>query len=265
MQNIYDEFEILNREDIIKNLYCDSGDSAIKKEEVPENMLLHFYEYNLKEFLKSNFTNTVINRIRLANNEEILPTSPIRLANRKTVLPKYTDLEEKYKEQIENENLDECVNELIPNKTFNITEKDIKNNLGYRLDVLKSKQLACTTIKKDKIFEDNSVLRFAVGFGKSLNKENILLSCTKNADSNLGLDNIPYKNKFLELSNTFNEVQESNEERKEILLNRENLKVDYLLCVYNQKEIESSGEYKKNYRKANAGRNIKSKRIRNRC
>lgn len=36
-------------------------------------------------------------------------------------------------------------------------------------------------------------LKFAVGFGADLDYNNILLSCDKNADSNLGKESIPYK------------------------------------------------------------------------
>ena len=54
----------------------------------------------------------------------------------------------------------------------------------------------------------------------------------------LAARHVSYKNKFLELSNTFNEIQESNEEIKEILKNpnwsqeqREELKVKYSEAV----------------------------------
>lgn len=86
-------------------------------------------------------------------------------------------------------------------------------------------------------------LKFAVGFGADLDYNNILLSCDKNADSNLGIENIPYKNKFKELSMTMNEISQSNYERKEILLSRTNLKPSYLVCSYDLEELKESGKF----------------------
>ncbi len=239
MKDIYNDFEIINRKDIVAGLYNHRGSKKIEKyDDIPDNMLLHFYSKNFPKLLENNFKNVIVNRELVKEGKKTVDVIPI---NRREI-PVYPKLYKKYQGQIIDSNIKECINELIPEKTFEITNEDINNKYGYRLDVLKngSKQLACTTATKDDMIYS---LKFAVGFGADLDYNNILLSCDKNADSNLGIENIPYKNKFKELSMTMNEISQSNYERKEILLSRTNLKPSYLVCSYDLEELKESGKF----------------------
>lgn len=239
MKDIYNDFEIINRKDIVAGLYNYKGSRKIENyNDIPDNMLLHFYAKNFPEYLENNFKNVIVNRELVKEGKK--PVNVI--SNNRREIPVYTELYKKYQEQISDSNIKECINELIPEKTFEITNEDINNKYGYRLDVLKngSKQLACTTATKDDMIYS---LKFAVGFGADLDYNNILLSCDKNADSNLGKESIPYKNKFKELSMTMHEISQSNSERKEILLSRINLKPSYLVCSYDLEKLKESGKF----------------------
>ena len=220
-------------------LYNYKGSRKIENyNDIPDNMLLHFYAKNFPEYLENNFKNVIVNRELVKEGKK--PVNVI--SNNRREIPVYPKLYKKYQGQIIDSNIKECINELIPEKTFEITNEDINNNYGYRLDVLKngSKQLACTTATKDDMIYS---LRFAVGFGADLDYNNILLSCDKNADSNLGKESIPYKNKFKELSMTMHEISQSNSERKEILLSRINLKPSYFVCSYDLEKLKESGKF----------------------
>ena len=228
MKNIYQEFEIINRNDIINSLCNDN------------NILIH--SYRPRNDIYINFKNTIVNRERLKEGKELLPIID-------TTIPEYPEIYEEYKEKILESNLDAKCDELIPSESFEVTEEDIKNNLGYRLDVFKSNQLACNYITMNDFLNNGIGYEYAIAFSTNLKPENIYLSCDQNADSNLGIDNIPYKNKFEELSKTSHELNESEILSKgvkvrEVLLKRTGLKVDKLICKYNSKEIESSGKRK---------------------
>lgn len=248
MSNIYENYEIINRQDIVSSLYSSKGNMNIEKfDDIPDNMLLHYYDPKTAKLLKMHFTNVIINRERLKNGEEILPVEN-KNAKGKNIPIRHEIFEEKYKDKIKEANLDDCVNELKPDITFNITDEDIEKRLGtYRLDALKGTQLACTTKSKNQILETEYNVEFAVGFGNNIQPQNIMLACDRNADSNLGVENIPCKNKFKELSKTYDEIQTSTEERKEILLDRKNLKAEYLLCVYDREGIEQDKTWNEYY------------------
>lgn len=237
MSNIYENYEIINREDIVRSLYSSKGDVNIEKyDDIPDNMLLHYYGMK-NDDLKCIFIGTIINRERLKNGEEILKVLE-KDEKGKPIEYRYPELEEKYKDKIKEANIDDCVNELKPDVTFNITEEDIENGLGYRLEVLKGTQLACTTKSREKILESEYYLDFAIGFGNNIQPQNIILACDRNADSNLGIEHIPCKNKFKELSKTYDEIQSSKEDIREILLDRKNLKPEYFVCMYDREKIE---------------------------
>lgn len=228
MKNIYQEFEIINREDIINSL-CNGN-----------NILIH--TYRTSQYMKNNFKNVVVNRERLKEGRELLPESD-------TSIPEYPEIYDEYKEKILEANLDVKCDELIPSEYFEITDEDIKHNLGYRLDSRQSNQLACNYITMDEFKNNGRSFEFAIAFDTSLKPDSIYLSCDQNADSNLGIDNIPYKNKFEELSMTSHEMNHSEKLRddvkvREVLLKRTGLKVDKLICKYNSKNIESAGKWK---------------------
>lgn len=234
MKNIYKNYEILNRRDIIYKLYDPQKvENKFDKEENMSGMLLHFYRLEDIEALKNCFTNLIINRELYKEGKDIIQ-------GRKESFKSRLGLEKKYKNFILNENIDECVDPLLPSKSFEIKNEDKNNNLGYRLDTLQvgSKQLA-TTLYKNGDIDKRRHFCFAVGF-KNISPENIILTKSENADSNLGEENIPYKNKFEELSMTYGEIMNSTEKRKEILLKRKDLKADYLFCWYDPNKIDYS-------------------------
>lgn len=232
MKNIYGNYERINRKDIILSSY--SSNEGVQNK-IPKNMLVHYYNSGSTDDVKQIFKNLVINRERFKKSQDLVTV--IDEKTRRILV--HEELEREYSEEIEAANLDECFDDLMPSVVFNPTDEDIENKLGYALEVFRnsSKQISCTFTSED-LLESRDGVQFAVGFDSStLKPDSILLSTDRNADSNLGVDNIPYKNRFKELSKTYTEIMQSNDPRRETLLSRENLQVSYCLCIYDDRVI----------------------------
>jgi hypothetical protein len=247
MNKWYSYFEKVNREGIMNLVYSsNSSNNITSREDVPSSLLVHFY--NPAANISDIFKLVAINRMRLKNNEEPIILEQLSDIYKNQILKiKIEEDFERFKEDIEKINIDECTDELNPSKTFCFKDDDIE---FPRKDVIEasSKQLACYLINKESVIDllendkrmtsGNGNIAFAVGFSKNrVSPKNILLSCTSNANSNMGIDNIPCEDKFVDLEKTHRELTEVTNQRTEVLLNREGIQPDYLL-ILKGKEID---------------------------
>ena len=252
MDRWYKYFEKINREDLVKSVYSPNTSRNIDvKKDVPETMLLHFY--NPEEIMLTNILKIVaINRMRAKNGEE-----PIEI-----VFPRSEEEEKVFTEKIESEmlrfndymkeiDIEKSLDELEPGKPFKFENGDMD---FYRKEVLVTaqNQYPCYLINKESLtsfFEHeenlltgNGKLGFAVGLSaKTVMPENIILSCDENANSNIGIENIPCKDLFVELSKTSKELNNVLYRRTEVLVKRDGISADYLLAL----KGEELNEYEK--------------------
>lgn len=251
MQNWYNYYEKSNKKDIVKSIFMPSTNGSIKsRKDMPNSFLLHFYNPNGP--MDMAFKLTAINRCRVANGEEPIVINNVRdLFFNEYIINKVKEEQERFSSYIKEEKIDDCVNELIPSKVFKFKDTDIKLP---RQEVFEAteKQLACYLINGESLlnlsdneknfFSGNGNVAFAVGFSQNnLDPENIMLSCTQNANSNVGIDNIPCEDKFVELQKDYTEISKVQNKRTEILLKRENVKSDYLL-ILKSNEIDKQEE-----------------------
>lgn len=89
MKDIYNDFEIINRKDIVAGLYNYKGSRKIENyNDIPDNMLLHFYAKNFPEYLENNFKNVIVNRELVKEGKK--PVNVI--SNNRREIPVYTEL-----------------------------------------------------------------------------------------------------------------------------------------------------------------------------
>lgn len=254
MLNWYSNFEKLNKENLINSVYNSNKNVDMDNFlEMPESMLVHFYAPNsgMSDFFKL----VAINRMRISNNEEpIVCERFIDMYKNEELIVKINEDSQRFKTYLDSFELKNCEEELLPNKTF-IFEK---GDTGIpRVNVLKaaSKQLACYLINKESIIgllendkrmtSGNGNIAFAVGFSKdSISEKNILLTSDMNANSNIGKDNIPCEDSFVSLSKTYKELEEVNNKRTEVLLNRDDISANYFLCIEGENITEEEEEMK---------------------
>ena len=251
MKLIYNDFEKYNREDIIASIYNPNNDQTIEKEEdVPNNMLVHFY--NPSENIRTLFETVLINRAKTKLGEQ-----PIKMFS-EHFKDEYIIERKRFEKEILESEIDNYINELLPGESFEILEGDQGHR---RLDAIKSsgKQLATFLASKKniiEILEKNQRLAcgpvaYAVGFSKdTISEDHIILTCNENANSNISKENIPCDDTFISLSHTYDELINSPSQRTEVLLSRkfEDKKIEagYFLCVYDKKKLEEPrNEYSK--------------------
>lgn len=242
MNDWYKYFEEVNREDILGSVYSSSKQNAemTKKEEVPESMLVHFYNSNAT--LEKVFQLIAINRARKEHGEKpIVIKSLIGIYKDKEIQEQINKNLLRFKDYIETTNIEGAINELQPDISFKIKDSDEEIP---RLNVLMAEQaqLACYLINKESLINllnydgrmtsGSGNVAFGVGFSKNgVKSENILLSCDSNANSNIGMENIPCEDPFVDLSKTYKELSEVKNKRTEVLIDRHDLKPNYLLIL----------------------------------
>ena len=249
MSELYLKFEELNRKNIIDNVLKCNGNILIRNEQdLDKIVLIHFYFPDfgpkMKNILQSLYRDTIINETREKYEQYTLTDEQIF---------------EKYKEEFEIKvnDIDSEVDELSPGESVKLIKT---KKLYERTDtlILAQNQLAtyCSDLRHvlyTSQFRSKDCMTLAVGFdNSSILPENIILSCDKNALSNLGRDSIPYEDKFIEHSHTIKELVESDDIRNEVLLSRnENgnkIKAAYLFCLC-ERDLENDEGAKKIYEK----------------
>ena len=235
MATLYANFEYENRNDIISHLVNPQKSTRVsKKEDIPENMLIHVYDPESSKLFENVFATLIVDRYKRAIGEE--PNVAEEVGFYKYLDQGINEAVKKdlnrFKDKIDINYIKDAANELKPNITFKFKDEDIL----FRKEVLQTQehQIACRLSVPDEIKdigEECRGLSFAVGInGDKLRAEDILLCSDKNANSNVGIDNIPVEDKFVELSKTRKEL-EAVRTRTEVLLKRENLEAGYLLII----------------------------------
>ena len=241
MEKFYSYYDRVNKDSIVNLVYSPNISRNIeRKSDVPESLLLHFYNPDVN--LEKIFDLVAVNRCRVSNGEEpIIAENMFDLFRNEDIDKKLNYDKERFKDYLESIDVKSLAEELLPGKTFEFKDDDIK---VPRQEVLEtaSKQLACYLINKESVLEflehnrnlssGSGNVAFAVGFSKKvINGDNIILSCDENANSNIGYKNIPCKNRFASLSKTYDELMKVKNKRTEVLLNRDGISADYLFVL----------------------------------
>jgi len=247
MKEIYSDFEKYNREDLIASIYYPINDQTIDKaENVPNNMLVHFYNPAEREGIETLFKTVLINREKIKLSE-----TPIQMRS-ENFIEEYNIELKRFEKEILESSIEPALNELLPGESFKVLDTD----QGHpRLDAIKvaGNQLATFLSSKEKIIElleknkrlASGPVAYAVGFSKdTISEDNIMIACNENANSNIGIENIPCEDKFVSLSQTYEELINSPSQRTEILLSRKfkdkKIEAGYLLCIYNKEQFNDS-------------------------
>lgn len=250
MATLYANFECENRNDIISHLVNPQNSTRVsKKEDIPENMLIHVYDPETSKLFENVFATLIVDRYKRAIGEEPNVTEKVgfyKYLDKSINEAVKKDLN-RFKDKIDINYIKDAANELKPNITFKFKDEDIL----FRKEVFQTQehQIACRLSVPDEIkdiVEDCRGLSFAVGINsEKLRPEDILLCSGKNANSNVGIDNIPVEDKFVELSQTRKEL-DAIRTRTEVLLKRENLESGYLLIMKSRDLDEEERMLEKN-------------------
>jgi|GEM_PF-2935988 len=234
MSRLYEEFEYDNRINILESVYSPMSNAVIDNEEHLQNILVHFFDFSTVDLMKKMLTQPYKENI-IDNIHDRLKADGIEMNKEK--------IKEEYGAEINEKMtyLDDMADELNPGLAVPLSYSDVSQG---RIDcvVASQGQLASFYANKEDIlnldrrFKSPDGVACAVGFDSTgVKPENIALTTDKNAFSNFGIPNIPYKNKFSDLSKTKKELLEHNSERTEVLLKRDTgtsmIKGTYLLCI----------------------------------
>lgn len=212
INDIYIEFEMINRENIIENLYQPKNSVVINDFKDLRIQLLHIFirtPDNLLEKIKNDLKLKIINDRIDKNNKSSFLTQEEELVYQKRL-----------------KLLEKEFDQTIVNYSFSSNHSiysDPNGFINYKAD---TENQISAGIYSAKYFLDNFKPMIGVGFNRDgLESEAIVLSSSRHITSNTGLNNLELNDEFLDTSATLDEMIK-NDGKGEVVLFRRNIDYD---------------------------------------
>lgn len=236
IEQLYFDYEIMNRNVLLENVYTPSEDAIINNRANLNNMLVHFFDdsRSMKRF-SDTYKSKMINKIKKrAGKKDEQEFSKYENQEVENALKDYVDVK---------------TNPAIVSNSANV-ELNASCGFDYSVKSNVSNQISASVVKEDILSQRG--INVGIGFDKSgLPIENIATISDRNIYSNQGLENVPTENEFDDFSSSAFSMMSDDKrkcERNEVVMFRNTeettLKPSYFLCVCNA-DINKDQESKK--------------------
>lgn len=225
VEQLYFDYEIMNRNVLLENVYAPSEDTVINNKENLSNMLVHFFEdsRSLKRFSET-YKAKIVRKIKDRTGKK----------------------DEQKFSKYENQEIEDAMIDYDKVKTDvtivnNSANVELNASCGYDYSVKSnvSNQICASVVKEDILSQRG--ISVGIGFDKSgLPLENIATISDRNIYSNQGIENVPTENEFENFSSSaFSMMSDDKRKsgRNEVVIFRNTeestIKASYFLCVCN--------------------------------